>query len=309
MFKKATKAQAKLRAALFGPAGSGKTYSALAIASGLGERIALIDTEHGSAAKYADRFEFDVAELNSKRIEDYIEAFGAAAREGYDVLVVDSLSHAWSELLEEVDRISSADPRGNKWSAWAKATPKQKRLVEAILTYPGHVLATMRSQTQWETEKNSRGKTAPVRVGLKPEQGKDIEYEFDLLLELSAEHSARILKDRTGKFQDEVIPRPGADFGKALASWLADGTPAPKQDRAALKELFTAIDQTAPDGKKADRFGFITETLGRDISKESVAYLEDSEVVLVLKAVDEFTMAAAKAKREAANGETEEAAA
>jgi KaiC/GvpD/RAD55 family RecA-like ATPase len=221
-FKKASKSQAKLRAAVFGPSGSGKTFTSLRIATGLGGSIAVIDSERGSASMYADRFTFDVCDLADRTIEGYRKTIKEAGQAGYAVLVIDSLSHAWQELLEEVDQVAKAKYRGNTWSAWSDGTPKQRSLVEAILGFPGHVLATMRSKTEWTTgEKN--GKSQPVRVGLAPEQGKGIEYEFALLLELNPDHQASVLKDRTGKFQDKIIDRPGEDFGRELAAWLDEG--------------------------------------------------------------------------------------
>src|SRR5690606_34635021 len=105
-FKKATKSQAKLRMAITGPSGSGKTYTALSVGTPLG-RIAVIDTERGSASKYADLFDFDVLELTEYNPRNYIEAIRAACAGGYDVLIIDSLSHAWSGqggVLELVDR-------------------------------------------------------------------------------------------------------------------------------------------------------------------------------------------------------------
>jgi hypothetical protein len=226
-FQKATKSQAKLRAALFGPSGAGKTYSCLRIATGLGGPIAVIDTERGSASKYADRFEFDVLDLQDKSIEGYTAAIKAAAAGGYPVLVIDSLSHGWQELLAEVDRLAKAKYRGNTWSAWSDGTPKQRRLVDAILSYPGHVLATIRSRTEWTEEKDSNGKMRPVRVGMAPEQGKGIEYEFDVLVELNVDHIANIIKDRSGRFQDKTIEKPGEEFGQELAAWLDQGVAPP----------------------------------------------------------------------------------
>lgn len=228
MFKKALKSQARLRAALFGPSGAGKTFTALRIATGIGGRIAVIDTERGSASKYSDRFHFDVCELakpENRSIAGYCEAIKAAGEAGYDVLIIDSLSHGWQELLEQVDQIAKARYRGNSWSAWSEATPQQRNLVDAILGYPGHVLATMRSKTEWQTASDAGGKSRPVRVGLAPEQGKGIEYEFDLLVELSTDHIANVIKDRTGQFQDKLIDKPGEKFGRELAAWLSDGVP------------------------------------------------------------------------------------
>ena len=227
-FTKATKAAAKLRAAIFGPSGAGKTFTSLRVASGLaaGGTVAVIDTERGSASKYADRFSFDVLELADQTIDGYVAAIGEAAKAGYPVLVIDSLSHGWQTLLEEVEKLAKAKYRGNTWSAWSEGTPLQRRLVQAILTYPGHVIATMRSKTEWTTVDNN-GRKTPQRVGLAPEQGKGVEYEFDLLVEISTEHVANVIKDRTGKFQDKLIDKPGEDFGRDLAAWLSDGLAAP----------------------------------------------------------------------------------
>ena len=237
-FRKATKAAAKLRAAIFGPSGAGKTFTSLRVATGLGGRIAVIDTERGSASKYSDRFSFDVLELEDQSIQGYVDAIKMAAAEGYSVLVIDSLSHGWQSLLEEVEKLAKAKYRGNTWSAWSEGTPLQRKLVQAILTFPGHVLATMRSKTEWTTVDNN-GKKTPQRVGLAPEQGKGVEYEFDLLVEISTEHIANVIKDRTGKFQDKLIDRPDEQFGRDLAAWLADGVPATAVDTTSVPSLMT----------------------------------------------------------------------
>jgi hypothetical protein len=229
-FKRATKQQAKLRCALFGPSGAGKTMSALRIAAGLGGPVAFIDSEKGTASKYADRWTFDVLDLEKRTIADYIDAIHAAGAAGYPVVCIDSISHAWQELLEEVDKLARAKYRGNTWSAWSEGTPKQRRFIDAIQGYPGHVIATIRSRTEWTTE-DVNGKKQPVRVGLAPETGKGAEYEFDLLLEISQEHIARVIKDRTGKFQDKLIEKPDEDFGRELAAWLDEGAaPTPKPE-------------------------------------------------------------------------------
>lgn len=228
-FKKATKAQAKLRAAIFGPSGAGKTFSGLRIAEGMAGdgRIGVIDSERMTASKYSDRFDFDVLELDDTSVNGYIEAIQMAADEGFAVLIIDSLSHAWQQLLDEIDKLAKAKYRGNTWSAWSEGTPLQRKLIDAILRFPGHIIATMRSKTEWQTT-NENGKSRPVRVGLAPEQGKGVEYEFDLLIEISTEHIANVIKDRTGKFQDKLIDKPGEDFGRELAKWLDDGVPAAK---------------------------------------------------------------------------------
>lgn len=239
MFKKATKEQTYARVAMFGPSGSGKTYGALRVARGLvgpDGKIAFIDTERSSGRKYADKFDFDHMDLESKTIDEYVNAIKEAKKAGYNALVIDSLSHGWQELIAEVERIANAQFKGNTWSAWSKGNPKQKKLVDAILDFSGHVIATMRSKTEWTITENN-GKKSPQRVGLSPEQGKGIEYEFDQLIEVSPDHVATILKDRSGKFQDTTIDKIDEKFGQALAEWLSDGAPKRVSDKAISDEM------------------------------------------------------------------------
>ena len=149
-FKRASKQNAKLKMALCGVTGSGKTYSALSIARGLGQSIALIDSEWGSASLYADRFDFDVVELEGDfHPERYIEAIEGAEAAGYDVLVVDSLSHAWmgtNGTLELVDQAAKRMRTPNSFAAWKDVTPLQNRMIEAIQKAKLHMIVTMRSK-------------------------------------------------------------------------------------------------------------------------------------------------------------------
>lgn len=279
MFKKATKEQTYARVALFGPSGSGKTFGALRIATGLagsGGSIAYIDTERSSARKYADRFSFDHMDLETKSIDAYLEAISAAKKEGYKVLIIDSLSHGWQELLQEVERIAQAKFKGNTWSAWSQGNPKQKRLIDAILDYPGHVIATMRSKTEW-TIAESGGKKTPQRVGLSPEQGKGIEYEFDLLVEVSPDHVATVLKDRSGKFQDTIIDKIDENFGKALAEWLSEGEAPRVEDKAVTDLMLLTAVESLKTTEEIDNYVRSKKDLINDATNKS-------EIVAAIKA-------------------------
>lgn len=241
MFKKATKTGSRLWCALFGPAGSGKTFTALRIATGIGGSIAVIDTERGSASKYADRFNFDVCELNDYRIESYLKALEAAT--AYDIVIIDSLTHSWQELLAEIAVIAKRPNVKNSFAAWAEGTPKQRRFINRMLNGSQHVIATMRSNTEWQTC-NDGGKLKPVRIGLKPEQGKEIEFEFDILLQLDEQHVAYVLKDRSGRYPNAyAIESPGEEFGRDLINWLmSDSLPPPP--------LRTVVENTYAETKK-----------------------------------------------------------
>lgn len=252
-FRKATKKKTKMRGAFYGPSGSGKTYSCLRVATGLcraenngvipdeGEpgRIFLIDSEEGDSELYAKLFDFSVGILEDKTIDGYMAAIKAAAAARPSVLVIDSLSHAWRELLESVDNAKRGrSGNSNTFSAWADATPKQKEFVAAIKKFPGHVLATMRAETVWDLVTNNDGRKEPKRMGLKPEQGKNIEYEFTFLVQIDTDHSARVEKDRTGKFQDHAYKELTETFGESLAAWLADGAkPVTAEQKDQMREL------------------------------------------------------------------------
>lgn len=246
MFKKATIKEAKLRLALYGTAGSGKTYSSLAIATGMAKkfktRIALIDSERGSASKYADRFDFYVLELEDKDVGSYIKAIDLAEKEGFGILIIDSLSHAWTELLEYVDLITRTKYRGNSWSAWGEVTPLYKSLIETILNYNGHTIVTLRTKTEWAVEKDENtGKIKPIRVGTAPEFRSGVEYEFDMLGELSIDHHLFISKDRSGKFQDRIIKEPGPEFGEEIADWILEGGVKKKGEEMTMEDKFNEL--------------------------------------------------------------------
>ena len=222
MFQKAEKKKAKLRLTLDGPAGAGKTYSSLTLAQSLGKKIALLDTEHGSASKYADKFAFDTANLTDHSPLAYVDAIKAAAEAGYEVLVIDSLSHAWTGALEIVDR--EKDKFG---SGWRKVTPMHNKLVESILTFPGHVICTMRSRMAYESEKDSNGRTIIRKVGMAPVQREGMEYEFDVVVDLSLEGNVNISKTRCSDLTDKMFTRRDVPaIGKTLKAWLEGGVEA-----------------------------------------------------------------------------------
>lgn len=233
-FTKATKAQAKLRMSISGVAGSGKTYTALSIASQMGTRIALIDTEHGSASKYADKFNFDVLELDSFHPQKYIEAIRAAEQAGYEILIIDSLTHAWAGkdgALELVDRASKKSNSGNKFMAWGDVTPLQNQLVDTIIAAKLHVIATMRSKTEYAlqdyTDAGGRTKQKPVKLGMAPIQRDGMEYEFDIVGEMDMQNTLTIVKSRASGLNQTEWEKPSKTFALAVTAWLNDATPQP----------------------------------------------------------------------------------
>jgi len=223
MFQKATKTQSRLRLALSGASGSGKTFSALAIASQLGQSVAVIDSERGSASKYADRFSFDVCELKEFHPSRYVEAIKAADSAGYEVIIIDSLSHAWFAEL---------DMAGGNFSNWAKIKPLERALIDAMLSSSAHVIGTMRSKTEWimttTTNKSGKETLMPTKVGTAPMQAAGIEYEFDLAGELNSDHLLKISKSRCPELSNTTHLNPGRELAEMLLIWLTDGGEMPE---------------------------------------------------------------------------------
>ncbi len=221
-FQKAQRKRAKLRLALSGPSGSGKTYSALLIAKGFGGRIAVIDTESGSASLYADLVEFDTLELAPPFTpERFCDALKAAADAGYDVCVIDSITHEWDGAggcLEINEQIAHAKFKGNTYAAWSETTPRHRAFLDAILQAPMHVIATMRSKTETVQGNDKKVK----KLGMKPIQREGAEYEFTVVLDLEHErHYAIASKDRTRLFAEPHVITEAT--GSRLAGWLESG--------------------------------------------------------------------------------------
>lgn len=259
MFKKAVKSEAKLRLAIAGPSGSGKTYTALAVATALGGPVAVVDTEHGSAAKYADLFEFDTLNMEPPfHPRRFVEAIQDAAAAGYKVVVLDSLTHAWNGtggMLDIVEEIAKRMKSPNSFAAWKDATPVQNALIDAILHAPIHVIATMRSKQEYVLQDNGRGQQVPRKVGMAPQQRDGFEYEFDVFLDMDTGNNAIVSKTRCPALAERVFAKPGADMAAILLDWL-QGAPAPAKpavstvvngNGAHATDLTADVDMWQPD--------------------------------------------------------------
>lgn len=235
-FTKATKAQAKARLAIAGPAGSGKTYSALNIAKHLtaNGRIAVIDTEHGSASKYAGDFQFDVLELTDFHPQQYVEAIQAAQKAGYDTLIIDSASHEWNGrngCLELVEVFAKRQKTPNSFAAWGDVTPLHNAFIEAIHAADVHIIVTYRSKMEY-VQTIDGGKTTIKKVGMAPITRDGAEYEMDVAGDLDLDHTWVISKSRCRELADKVIAKPGKEVADILRQWLSEGTPAPSSASA-----------------------------------------------------------------------------
>lgn len=233
-FVPATRASTKARVALAGPSGSGKTYTGLVIAHQLAGdgTLGVIDTERGKAQMYKG--------LNGWNWETYCpqafspsaltEALGVAAGRGFSAVLLDSWSHYWSGvdgMLEQVDKRAKG---GNNFSGWKEARPDERRMMDAIVSYPGHVVVTLRVKTEYvveQVERNGRLQSVPRKIGLKPEQRDGMEYEFDVIGDMDLDNTLTVSKTRIPPMHGAVIVKPGPELADTIRDWLEDGEDIP----------------------------------------------------------------------------------
>jgi hypothetical protein len=278
--RKAKRSATKLRLLLTGPSGSGKTWGALQIAKGLGGRTVVIDTEEGSSDLYDTLHDFDVIDLRPPfSPERYIEAITAAEEAGYDVIVVDSVTHCWSgaggclELLEDV---AKAQFRGNTWSAFSVITPRWRAFVDKLLRSSAHVICSGRSKTE-TAQVDDHGKKKVAKLGMKLEARDGLEFEFTCVLDLIHDgHYATVSKDRTNLFAGD--PKPiTEDTGRRLAEWLAGATPNVK----AVNPLVAKVTEEIAKATTVQRLGQIVDRMDQRLSEGGLT-IEEHDALTVL---------------------------
>lgn len=268
-FKKATRKQLKLRLALIGEAKSGKSYSGLALACHLADalrlrgepgKVAAIDTEEKSLSKYVEDacecadcrgrglvFDFDVFEAahdDDRTPEGYISKMKDAAFFGYDILFLDSMSHEWEACLRIVDNIKASAK--NKWSEpWGEITPRHEAFIQAVLRYPGHVIATLRGKEKFKQEKGSKEVHS---LGLQPIMREGVEFEFDVVGYMSRGGKLEIGGARCSALRDQQFMRPGRSVCEVLLNWLDQGK-AGAVPAAILDAIRDEISEWARSGK------------------------------------------------------------
>lgn len=266
------------RVALIGPSGSGKSFSGLSIAAGLGGKFGTIDTERGSLNKYAGEIEnvagekvsWSGIEMDSFSPEAYVEALDFMAAQGFTTLMVDSLSHAWigkDGALEQVDKNATRN-QGNSFAAWRTVTPMHNQLVEALIRYPGHLIVTMRSKSEWVVEKDEQtGKNKPRKIGTAAIQRDGLEYEFDIVGDMNLDHELVISKTRARFLDNAVIKYPNAKLGSSILDWLGGNPPVIVPDKSRLldqiltKAKSKGMDKQALSKIANDKYGSLMTNL------------------------------------------------
>ncbi|HET8763203.1 MAG TPA: AAA family ATPase [Gemmatimonadales bacterium] len=242
-FKRAVRTEAKLKILITGASGSGKTLGALRLAESLAPgRIAVIDSENSRSSYYADGVEFDVLTLADHHPDAYIAAMEVAVESGYEVIIVDSLSHAWQDVLDRKTAYDRANPRSNTYTNWKLFSAEWDTLVRAILDIPAHVIATARSKQAYE-QAEVDGKKKVLKLGLQPVIRDGTEYEFALHFDLNEAHKADVKKDNTRKFSDpsQLWDLCDGSIARELREWLAGAEPVARPTTATVRAIDDAI--------------------------------------------------------------------
>lgn len=262
-FKKATLKNVRVKMGITGPSKAGKTIKSLFIGTSMlsvlrqhgslvgNGRIAVIDSENESALKYADMFDFDHCPLGVNFSPDeYVKYLNMAVEHKYSLVIVDSISHEWAGsggILEIHNNFTQNSPQKNSFTSWGKVTPKHNAFLDAIVRYPAHLIATIRSRTKYVAMKSSDGKMSDVRkVGLRPIQRKETEYEFDILGNATDDHlltfggtRCRYLSDRT--FSMEQIEEVGTILGQWITETFDNDTMKVQPSQEVPQELIDEI--------------------------------------------------------------------
>ena len=230
--QKATRKKSKLRLNLSGPAGSGKTYSALLMARGLvgsWDKVAVIDTENGSASLYDHLGSFQVIDLAAPfSPERYIQAIDMCVKAGIECIIIDSSSHEWSGAggcIEINEGLASAKYRGNTWSAWSETTPRHDAFVQKVLQCDAHVITCTRSKMETVMTDDKKVK----KLGMKDIQRDGWEYELTVSLSIDRDtHKATASKDRTEVFERMEPFIITEVTGELIRKWCEQGVEPPK---------------------------------------------------------------------------------
>lgn len=224
-FKKAERKKVYLKVGISGASGSGKTFSALRVATGIakkcGSRIAMISTEKTRSLYYGSEFDFDILELDDYTPETYMSAIDAAISAGYEIIIIDSFTHCWQKLNELHSQIG-----GNSFTAWGRLKPRMKALTNKILSAPAHMLVLSRAKTDWAIDTNNGGKSAPTKLGVKADTVADFDYELTLAFMLNQNHLASVEngKDNTRLYSNNNFKVLDESDGEAMYEWANSGT-------------------------------------------------------------------------------------
>lgn len=237
---------------LAGPSGSGKSLSSLLLAFGLmkeahpdlpesevWKKIGVADTEHKRMLTYIGQLHNNITIGSFKHInfeppfntDRYNMAIKLLKQQGCEVVIIDSLSHQWQGEGGVVE--THGQMQGNSFQNWGKLAPESSKLTKGLTTQDVHMITTLRVKSDYVIEL-IEGKNVPKKVGMKPVQKDDMEYEFDTVFSIGMDHLARVSKDITNLFEGEFLITDA--IGSKLYRYLELGVDVQAEERARREE-------------------------------------------------------------------------
>ena len=238
--QKAKRIQAKLKIAIGGASGSGKTLGSLIMAYGLvsaehpewspeqvWDHIAVLDTENSSASLYVGKRvgptvvgSYNVIDLTPPFEEQtLIDSLAVCEQAKMECVIIDSASAFWMDALETQGKI--AERTKSSFSAWKPVKNDQQKMMQAILQCKMHVISNYRAKIEY-TQDVENGKKVVKSLGMGIIAEGNTSYEYTVMFMLDDKHEANATKDRTGIFDGQYFVIT-ADTGRKLYQWMAEG--------------------------------------------------------------------------------------
>ncbi|MBR3117796.1 ATP-binding protein [Bacillus paranthracis] len=290
MSLKVTDAQReKLKAciALFGASGGGKTLTSLILAYGMmkeaypdvpeeevWKKIGVIDTEHKRSLLYANNTikgykigSFKYVELDAPySTVRYQQAIELLKKNGCEVIIADSLSHAWEGIGGILDQQQDL---GGRFQDWKTMKPVIKEFIKSLTENDVHIIATLRTKQEYQAERDDNDKLQIRKLGLKPIQKDDLEYEFMIVLRMEQNHTATPTKDNSNLINENgelIKPEHGAIIYKWLELGVDVRAEQENERNVLIAQIIEIVESNDEAAKMLDEIEFKTKQKLQDFN-------------------------------------------
>jgi len=224
--EKATRVQKKVKALLSGPTNSGKTLGALLLAKGLTKngKVLLVDTESGRSSLHVgdpllEGWVWDAVYIGPEDAtsQNLIDVIQEAANEGYDALILDSITHEWEWVKQYQQDL------GGRFTDWKKPKEIHGRFVRSVLGASIHILMTMRSKMDYVQDEDDKGRKKVRKLGFSPQGESNFPYEVDFHFIINENHLSKMDKTAQGLLTNPEVFIIEEETGSLLRRFSEEG--------------------------------------------------------------------------------------